>query len=119
MNKGISKLGMPFKKNKPAPPESGAQADSKIGGSVFLDCFNRAVVNAGATVNASVSDSVSHDIPSICMIARRGPRRTYILACILENAIPFLKESYKFSGNREKFPDEGGWLCIMKQMPRG
>ena len=46
---------LPSEKNKPAPPESGAQADSKIGGLVFLDCFNRAVVNAGATVDTDVS----------------------------------------------------------------
>ena len=73
--------------------ESGAQADSKIGESVFLDCFNRTVVDAAAAVdadvsiddvllvalsdglygavisaaaalNASVSNDVSHDFPS-------------------------------------------------------
>ena len=32
-----------------------AQADSKIGESLFHDCFNGAVVNTGAAVNADIS----------------------------------------------------------------
>ena len=72
---------------------NGAQADSVIGESAFLDCFNRAVINAGSAVyadisvddillvafsnslngavictatalNASISNNVSHDFPS-------------------------------------------------------
>ena len=36
-------------------PELRAQADSKIGESLFHDCFNGAVVNTGAAVNADIS----------------------------------------------------------------
>ena len=34
---------------------NGAQADSVIGESAFLDCFNRAVIDTGAAVDTDVS----------------------------------------------------------------
>ena len=41
-------------------PGSRAQADSKIGESLFHDCFNGAVVNTGAAVDTCIGNSVSH-----------------------------------------------------------
>ena len=84
---------IPESKNQPARRIAGAQADSRIGESAFLDCFGGAVVSAGAAIdtqisvddidavafgnslngavvytgaaaNASVSNFVSHDVTS-------------------------------------------------------
>ena len=42
-------------KKQPALPGTGAQADSIIGESAFLDCFNGAVASAGTAVDTDVS----------------------------------------------------------------
>ena len=60
----------------------GTQADSKVGESAFLDCFsvdnvlavalcdslNGAVVDTSAAADASISNNVSHDFPSIYVL---------------------------------------------------
>ena len=111
-----------------------AQADCGIGELLFYDCFNGAIVNAGAAVyagisiddislvalrdcfngavisaaaalDASISNFVSHDLSSKYMFYNASPTGcTSILACILENAIPFFGTLYNFSLPREKFP---------------
>ena len=45
----------PYAKNQPARRIAGAQADSRIGESAFLDCFGGAVVSTGAAINTDVS----------------------------------------------------------------
>ena len=45
----------------------------------FGNSLNGAVVNTGAAANASISNFVSHDFPSICFVMSIVMERTYIL----------------------------------------
>ena len=96
-----------MKKSACVPGLPAAQADCKIGESLFHDCFNGAIVNAGAAVyadigiddilavalsdglngavlnagaaaDACISNFVSHDLPySICMIVHQQLMQVY------------------------------------------
>ena len=96
-----------MKKSACVPGSPAAQADCKIGELLFHDCFNRAIVNAGAAVHANigiddvlafalsdglngavinagaaadacVGNFVSHDIPSsICIVAHQQLMQVY------------------------------------------
>ncbi len=75
-----------------------AAADTDVGIDDVLvftlgDSLDRALVGAGAALDTSVSNVVSHDIPSNMFSSAKAvkPSRTFILTLISEIAIPFFE----------------------------
>ena len=60
--------------------------------SLFNDCFDRAVLGAGAAVDASIGNSISHDFPSNCNVNFHLNDVIHILTWIFQNATAFLKK---------------------------
>ena len=76
---------------------AGAAVDTQISVDDVLavalsDSLYGAVVNAGAAVDASIGNSISHDFPSNCNVNFHLNDVIHILTWIFQNATAFLKK---------------------------
>jgi hypothetical protein len=98
---------------------AGAAADANVGIDYVLvfalgDSLDGALVGAGAALDTSVSNVVSHDIPSKLLFKHPGkPACKSILTLISENAIPFFENIRIFfgcTGETLRIREESPWV---------